>query len=65
MDFYHNVIIPFKEELEVWWTTKNNVINYLYAIFLTVLALLFSKKFLKFFLWNDFPTIPEELDNEK
>ena len=65
MDFYHNVVIPFKEELEVWWTTKNNVINYLYAIFLTVLALLFSKKLLKFFLWKDFPTIPVELDNEK
>lgn len=65
MDFYHKIIIPFKEELEIWWTTKINVINYLYTIFLTIIALLFSKNFLKSFLWEDFPKIPKELEDER
>lgn len=65
LDFYHNVVIPFKEELEIWWTTKVSVTNYLYTIFLTVVALFFSNKVLKIFLWNDFPKIPEELDNNE
>tara|TARA_B100000212_G_scaffold342164_1_gene328022 strand:+ start:475 stop:1146 length:672 start_codon:yes stop_codon:yes gene_type:complete len=65
LDFYHKVVIPFKEELEIWWTTKVSVTNYLYTIFLTVVALFFSNKVLKIFLWNDFPKIPEELDNNE
>lgn len=65
MDFYHNVIIPYKENVEIWWTKKVSIVNYFYAIFLTVVALVFPWKYLSFFLWKDLPNIPAGLRDEK
>lgn len=65
MDFYHNIVVPYKEDLEIWWTDKASIQNYFYAIFLTIVALLSSRNILKKMLWKDLPKPPRELSNEK
>lgn len=59
-EFYRNVIMPYKGELEVWYTKHRNVFMYFKLIFMTVAVVLNSnnKSWKKL---KDIPPVPQEL----
>lgn len=54
-DFYDNVIMPYKGELEKWFVLNNTLKNYLLLIFTTLWIILFSKSRI---IWRLFPKLP-------
>lgn len=56
VEFYHNVIAPYKGALENWYVQNTSVINYFKLILLTMLVVLFPKSRL---IWWMFPELPE------
>lgn len=60
MEFYKEVISPYKGALEVWFVNNNSLINYLKVIYFTLLLVLGSdaKKF-----WRSFPSLPNPPKN--
>ena len=44
IDFYRNIIAPFKGELEVWFVSNKTIGVYFFAIFATIWVMLFSEK---------------------
>lgn len=59
-EFYRNVIMPYKGELEVWYTKHKNVFMYFKLIFMTVAVVLNSnnKSWKKL---KDIPPVPKDL----
>ena len=61
VDFHEKILTPFKAEIEVWMSKKNNLTNYFLLIFLTIWIVLFpSTKILNNF-FKDRPKMPDEL----
>ena len=52
LNFHKSVIVPHKEQLEIWWVKNRSLLNYFYAILLTVITIVFGKKIGNRFLWN-------------
>ena len=61
VDFYHNVIAPYKGALEEWFVTNKGTYTYFMAIFTTVWAVLFSETKVAWIVFKGLPEPPEEL----
>ena len=61
IDFYDNVIAPYKGTLEEWFVTNKSIYIYFMAIFVTVWAVLFPKTKIAWTVFKGLPEPPEEL----
>jgi len=61
VDFYDNVIAPYKGALEEWFVSNKNLYIYFMAIFATVWAVLFPKTKVAWRVFKGLPEPPEEL----
>tara|TARA_B110001450_G_scaffold129367_1_gene121620 strand:+ start:807 stop:1487 length:681 start_codon:yes stop_codon:yes gene_type:complete len=64
LDFYDNVIGPYKGEVEAWYVGKDGLIVYFSLILLTVWVILFPKSGLVWRLFKSLPTPPDVLKKE-
>jgi lipopolysaccharide/colanic/teichoic acid biosynthesis glycosyltransferase len=64
LDFYDNVIGPYKGKVEAWYADKQNLIVYFSLILMTVWVVLFPKSDLIWKLFKDLPVPPDNLKNE-
>ena len=64
LDFYDNVIGPYKGDVEAWYIGKQGLITYFSLILLTVWAILFPKSDLVWRLFKDLPSPPDILKND-
>ena len=62
VEFYHNVIAPYKGTLENWYVQNISVINYFKLILLTILVVVFPKSRLIWWMFRDLPEPPEALN---
>ena len=65
VEFYHNVIAPYKGALENWYVQNISLINYFKLILLTVLVVVFPKSRLIWWMFRDLPEPPESLKTLK
>ncbi len=61
VDFYDNIIAPFKGALEEWFVTNKSLYIYFMAIFVTVWAVLFPKTKVPWMVFKGLPVPPKEL----
>ena len=61
VDFYDNVIAPYKGALEEWFVSNKSLYIYFMAIFITVWAVLFPKTKVVWTVFKGLPEPPEEL----
>ena len=64
LDFYDNVIGPYKGDVEAWYVGKQGLIAYFSLILLTVWVVLFPKSDLVWRLFKDLPSPPDILKND-
>lgn len=62
LDFYDNVIGPYKGKVEAWYVDKQYLSVYFLLIFLTVWVVIFPKSDL---IWRVFKSLPAPPDNLK
>ena len=62
LDFYDNVIGPYKGKVEAWYVEKQGLIAYFALILLTVWVVFFPKSDL---IWRAFKSLPTPPDNLK
>ena len=61
VDFYSDIIAPYKGALEEWFIANKSLSIYFMAIFVTVWAVLFSKTNIAWKVFKGLPQPPEEL----
>ena len=61
VDFYDNVIAPYKGLLEEWFVSNKGLCIYFMAIFITVWAVLFPKTSIAWRVFKGLPDPPEDL----
>ena len=61
VDFYENVIAPYKGALEEWFVSNKSLYIYFLAIFVTVWAVLIPRTKIAWRVFKDLPVPPEEL----
>ena len=61
VDFYHNIIAPYKGALEEWFVANKSLYIYFMAIFTTVWVVIFPKARVAWTIFKDLPEPPEEL----
>lgn len=61
LDFYKNVIAPYKGELEKWYVAHRSIKVYFAAIFATIIVVLNSKSQVAWKLFPNLPIPPENL----
>ncbi len=61
VDFYDNVIAPYKGALEEWFVSNKRLYIYFVAIFITIWAIFFPKTKVAWKVFKDLPEPPEEL----
>jgi lipopolysaccharide/colanic/teichoic acid biosynthesis glycosyltransferase len=64
LDFYDNVIGPFKGEVEAWYAGKQNLGVYFTLIFLTVWVVMFPKSDIVWRIFKDLPVPPDNLKDD-
>ena len=64
LDFYDNVIGPYKGDVEAWYIGKQGLIAYFSLILLTVWVVLFPKSDLVWRLFKDLPSPPDILKKD-
>ena len=64
LDFYDNVIGPYKGDVEAWYTRKQGLITYFVLILLTVWVVLSPKSDLVWRLFKDLPCPPDILKKD-
>ena len=64
LDFYDNVIGPYKGEVESWYVEKRNILVYASLIFLTVWVVLFPKSSIIWNFFTDLPVPPDVLKKD-
>ena len=64
LDFYDNVIGPYKGDVEAWYVGKQGLIAYFSLILLTVWVVLFPKSDLVWLLFKDLPCPPDILKKD-
>ena len=64
LDFYENVIGPYKGDVEAWYVGKQGLIAYFSLILLTVWVVLFPKSDLVWRLFKDLPSPPDILKKD-
>jgi len=60
LDFYDNVIAPYKGKVEAWYSDKQHLSVYFTLIFMTVWVVCFPKSDL---IWRAFKSLPKPPDN--
>jgi len=61
VDFYSNVIAPYKGALEEWFVANKSVSLYFIAIFITIWVVIFPKTRLVWTVFKELPEPPREL----
>jgi lipopolysaccharide/colanic/teichoic acid biosynthesis glycosyltransferase len=61
VDFYNNIIAPYKGELEEWFVSNKNLYIYFISIILTIWAVLFPKTKTAWSFFKGLPIPPKEL----
>jgi lipopolysaccharide/colanic/teichoic acid biosynthesis glycosyltransferase len=61
IDFYDNVIAPYKGSLEEWFTINKSIFIYFLAIFVTTWAIIFPGTKIAWRVFKDLPVPPAEL----
>jgi len=61
IDFYENVIAPYKGSLEEWFVSNKNIYIYFIAIFATLWAVFFPRSKIAWRVFRDLPDPPEVL----
>ena len=64
LDFYDNVIGPYKGEVEAWYVGNQNLIVYLSLIFITIWVVLNPKSDVIWRVFKDLPIPPNDLKND-
>jgi lipopolysaccharide/colanic/teichoic acid biosynthesis glycosyltransferase len=64
VDYYSNVIAPYKGLLEEWYVEHHNIYIYFIAIILTVLIVIFPKTQLPWSIFKNLPVPPHSLKND-
>lgn len=61
LNFYREVIAPYKAQLEEWYVSKSSVYFYLALIAITCWIVVFSKSRIMWRVFSDLPVMPEDL----
>ena len=61
VQFYKNIIAPYKSRLEEWYSNHSDIGTYFLLIIFTIISLIFSNSF----IWNFFRDLPEPPDELK
>jgi hypothetical protein len=61
LDFYKNIIAPYKGELEFWFVNNYSLSNYFKAIIVTLVVVLFPKSQAAWKVFRGLPAPPDEL----
>ena len=61
IDFYSNIIAPYKGSLEEWFVSNKGIYIYFLAIFITIWAVIFPSTKVVWKVFKDLPEPPEEL----
>ncbi len=61
IDFYNNIIAPYKGSLEEWFVSNKNIYIYFLAIFITVWAVIFPDTKIAWRVFKNLPEPPTEL----
>ena len=61
VEFYANVIAPYKGSLEEWFVANQSLYVYFTAIFITAWAVLFPGSQIAWSVFDDLPVPPSEL----
>jgi lipopolysaccharide/colanic/teichoic acid biosynthesis glycosyltransferase len=61
-DFYKNVIMPYKEQLESWYIENKNLLTYFKIILVTVLVVMRSSSCIWYNLFKNLPPAPREIE---
>lgn len=61
IDFYDNVIAPYKGQVEAWYVDHQNLLTYFVVIAVTVWVIIFSKSELVWRVFHGLPIPPDEL----
>ena len=61
VDFYENIIAPYKGALEEWFVSKKGIYIYFLAIFITVWTVVFPSTKIAWRIFIDLPEPPAEL----
>jgi lipopolysaccharide/colanic/teichoic acid biosynthesis glycosyltransferase len=61
VDFYDNIIAPYKGSLEEWFVTNKNLYIYFMSIFITVWAVLIPSTKIAWKVYKNLPKPPNEL----
>jgi len=64
LDFYNNVIGPYKGDVEAWYVGKQSLIAYFSLILLTVWVILFPKSDMVWRIFKDLPSPPNILKKD-
>jgi len=64
LDFYDNVIGPYKGDVEAWYVERQNLIVYFSLILLTVWVVLNPKSDVIWRVFKDLPVPPDDLKND-
>ena len=61
LDFYNNVIAPYKGSLEEWFVSNRGIYIYFLAIFITVFKVIFPRSQIAWELFKNIPKPPKKL----
>jgi lipopolysaccharide/colanic/teichoic acid biosynthesis glycosyltransferase len=61
VEFYENQIIPYKSEVEIWFTKNQSVFLYFKIIFLTIFIVFFPNRILPRNAFKNLPPIPKSM----
>ena len=61
VDFYDNIIAPYKGSLEEWFVVNKGIYIYFLAIFITAWTVVFPSSNIAWRVFRDLPEPPEEL----
>jgi lipopolysaccharide/colanic/teichoic acid biosynthesis glycosyltransferase len=64
VDFYDNVIAPYKGHVEAWYIGKQTMATYFLLILITVWVVIFPKSSLVWRMFRDLPIPPDELKTD-
>jgi lipopolysaccharide/colanic/teichoic acid biosynthesis glycosyltransferase len=64
INFYDDIISPYKAEIESWYIPNRNVKTYFLLIFLTIWIVIFSRSNIVWKLIKDIPEPPEALQSK-
>jgi len=61
VNFYSEIIAPYKGSLEEWFVKNKNLKIYFFSIFITIWVILFPKSRILWKSFNTLPTPPNQL----